>query len=888
MLKKLFSRKKPVVVTKPEKKPVEATPVLSLPEWVTRIDEAQGKSQASLMTQLIEQIQKKQFSAEEVVNEMSGLAKSMLAIQLDQNHDFIPSNQWREITLTGFTAKIRKTAAENIQEEGDLVSLVKEVRGKDKTVYRIVHDKLEQLHAQQKQHQDWVDKKTAVLDAMQRLAEAPLEPMYEAKLKGFVEQWSTLAVDDQADVAAFSKAQKAAGQKLLVVAEQEKAKLEKETSVKMADSNRQGLIDTLTHHLLERIESLDLGEDATLEDQHLITDIQHQWREIDQHAKANKEELRAFQRASTALEVGLPRLKSILEKYGDIDNIVSQLADSEQEQEVLLHDIDDWLHDVEFVLAIRVPDSVLKLKQALERFQKSLADHRQQEIDKIRVIRSQLRRCLSAVEEGSLRRASGLYHGIEDKLEGFDLTHHAGIRKQLEETTEALEKLRDWQSFAVLPKKEALIKRMSNLVEQSVDPESRANAIREMQDEWKLLSRGLQNRQQDMWETFHELAQKAYEPCKEFFSEQRNLREVNLDRRKEVVEQLNTYDAIVDWSQPDVKEIDQVLQVARNDWRRYSPVDRVANKPVQKKFDQIHQALFDKLRKEQDIYKQNKLTIIEQAKALLELEDLKDATEQAKKLQRDWKSAGNVARKDEQELWKSFRKVCDELFDRKEQQVTAFKAELETHKDKAGQLIQSIDALTKSSSILAEQSVFESLKAEYDQIGTLPKAHYQKLTKQYNEACQAFERARKTAKLNEADQDWQNLIEWVKTIRYSDVTAETAQDQWAQMNVPTAANSINTTTISGWLKDADELNHAAMHEKTIDLEILTGSESPLVDSGIRMNLQVQRLSEGIGATAQNSDVDAMVVEWLSIGAVEKDFYVQLETRMKAARANWMK
>jgi hypothetical protein len=888
MFKKLFSRKKPVAVTKQEKKPVEVAPILSLSEWVARINEAHGKSQANLMTQLIEQVNKEQFSVQETVDALSGLPKTMLAIQLDQNLDFVSSNEWREVALTGFTAKIRKTAAENIHEEDDLTSLVKEVRGKDKTVYRIVHDKLEQLHFQQKQHQEWVDKKNSVLDAIQRLAAAPLEPMYEAKLKGFVEQWNSLSVEDESDNSAFTKAHEAATEKLAVVAEQEEAQRAKETSVKMADSNRQALIDSLTHHLLNRIETLDFSEQATLEDQNLITDIQHQWREIDQHAKASKEEFRAFQRASTAFDVGLPRLKSILEKYGDIDSIVNQLADAEQEQEVLLHDIDDWLHDVEFVLAIRTPDPIVKLKQALERFQKSLAEHRQQEIDKVRVIRSQLRRCLSAVEDGSLRRASGLYHGIEDKLEGFDLTHHAGIRKQLEETTEALEKLRDWQSFAVLPKKEALIKRMSNLVEQSVDPETRANAIREMQDEWKLLSRGLQNRQQDLWETFHELAQKAYEPCKEFFSEQRNLREVNLDRRKEVVEQLNTYDGLVDWSNPDVKEIDQVLQVARNDWRRYSPVDRVANKPVQKQFDQIHQALFDKLRKEQDVYKQNKLAIIEQAKALLELEDLKEATEQAKKLQRDWKSAGNVARKDEQELWKAFRKVCDELFDRKEQQVTAFKAELETHKDKAVELIQSIETLTQSNSVLAEQSVFESLKAEYDQIGTLPKAHYQKLTKQYNNACQAFEHACKSAKLNEADQDWQNLIEWVKSVRYSDMTAETAQEQLSQMNVPIAASTIDKATISGWLKEADELNHAAMHEKTIDLEILTESESPLVDSGIRMNLQVQRLAEGIGSTAQNSDVDAMVVEWLAIGAVEKDFYEQLETRMKAARANWMK
>jgi len=491
-----------------------------------------------------------------------------------------------------------------------------------------------------------------------------------------------------------------------------------------------------------------------------------------------------------------------------------------------------------------------------------------------------------AVDDGHLRRASGLYHGVEEKLEGFDLEHHGGIRKQLAEATEKLEKLRDWQSYAVLPKKEALIKKMRHLTEHSLDPESRAQTIRDMQDEWKLLSRGLQDRQQDLWQTFHDLAQLAYEPCKEFFSEQRNLREVNLDRRKEIVEQLGKYQQLVDWNQPDIKEIDQLLQVARNDWRKYSPVDRSANKVVQDQFDAIHSTMINKLRKEQEAFKDNKRVIIEKAKTLLEVEDIKDATEQVKRLQREWKTAGIVARKDEQELWKEFRVVCDELFNRREQQVLTFKADLEINREKAELIISKIEGLIDSSDSQNLSSEFKVLKTEYESIGTLPKAHYQKLSKRFKEGCIAFEKASREAQRSAADQSWQDVIRWVRDARFGEGTADHATETWNGLNVPDACRPL-IKYLENWQNQPDELHQAALHEKTIDLEILTGTDSPAEDAGIRMNLQVQRLSDGIGSSTSSLQIEQLVFDWLATGPVDKVIYDGFERHLNLARDNWL-
>lgn len=891
MLRKLFTRKssKPVkapsaVAKNPVAEPVSAPQTLA--QWADLIESRTGKAKTQTIAGLVEQIRQGNFDVREACAELPGNISVMIAVELEQPTEGVSEAQWSELVTQGFSARIRKTAASHVHDADRVSELARKTKGKDKAVYRILHATQERQQSEQKAQRALEMKQSAVLEAIAKLAKAPVEPLYEVKLKGLTEQWQDLKVKDEQAGRQFEQARLEAQQKVDAVHEHELEEQSRAQSIDAADANRQALIDQLTARMQQRLSDMIMTDQIRSDDQHLLNEVQRQWRDIEKTSKASQEVARTFQKTCTAFEVGMARLQRLMAQFGDIEQITQQLADADKDNDQLLHDVDDWLHEVDGMLTGDLPPGVLQLKQALETYQQSLAEHRQHEIHRIRALRGQMRRCMQAVEEGSLRRASGLYHGVQEKLEGFDLSAHGGVRKQYEETTEALEKLRDWQSYAVLPKKEALIKRMSALVEQSVDPESRAQSIRDMQDEWKLLSRGLQDRQQDLWETFHELAQKAYEPCREYFAEQKHLRDINLERRRDIIAQLNQYAGLVDWDNPDIKEVDRILQVARNDWRHYSPVDRIANKPVQAEFDRLHQSLYERMRQEQKVYRENKEAIIEQARALLEYDDVREATEQAKALQHEWKSAGMVARKDEQQLWKAFRKVCDELFERRDQQVNAFKADLEANREHAEDVLSAMEQLTDASDILSQQPAFENLKTEYEQIGTLPKANFSALSGRYREACRAFDAGCRKARHAQADQHWEALIEWVRHARFDEQTTETLLAEWQELTVPEQARSLKTA-IAGWQRPADEAAESAMHEKTIDLEILTGVDSPTEDSDIRMNLQVQRLSEGIGSEVSQTQFHQAVVDWLAIGAVSENRYSEFATRMKAARKAWL-
>lgn len=400
-----------------------------------------------------------------------------------------------------------------------------------------------------------------------------------------------------------------------------------------------------------------------------------------------------------------------------------------------------------------------------------------------------------------------------------------------------------------------------------------------------MLSRGLQNQHQALWETFHDLAQQAYEPCKTFFEEQGKLRALNLHQRQALAEQLGQYEQLIESKGLDLKELDRVLTLARNDWRRFSPVDRAANKVVQAEFDAVFQRLRDLLQSEQQVFREAKLAIIEQAKALLEEPDSRQATEKAKQLQREWQQAGHLARRDEQALWKSFRAVCDELFARREAAAESFKADLNAHKEQADEILASMDAIVAEADPLAAKDRFDDLKSQYSALGTLPKADYKKLQDRFDRLNRDYQARCDDIKVRQQDQHWQALFDWNRLARFECDTADAAETQWQTLNKVPAPASHLLSSLSQW--QASGAEDDALRRKTVELEILARAETPEADKALRMELQVQRLTDGLGQQVNQEDIDQAVVAWLATPARDEAQFDALMARMKQARLVWM-
>lgn len=908
MFQFLFGRKKKSSSVNTPKKP-EATE--SPTATITQPKTAQ--QWAKSLTGLSQKAHNQQLNimAEAINNGELNLADAVTALPVDTglmlNIHFETSDikgteaQWLALSVSGFTANVRKYAAQRVVNAEHLTELAKLTKGKDKAVYRIIQKTIEAQAKATDAQNAIIEKQSNILCALQKLADAAVEPMYEAKLKGLQSQWQGIESSKHLNDEFAALAQ----QVQLKINETNETNQEQTSDPELTAQltndeehpsqvtdnaaqpiqSRQPLIDAFHQQaadLLTKANNTPNTVDKAEIDAALIQ-FQQAWEAENEQFDAPESEITTFNQLCSAFSDCMTQWVALTTEQGNAQTIGEVIESSNDLANPLTATLQGWLRQAAVVTSNKKPDWFASLETALNRYQQKSDDNRKKEKAAFNSLRSQLRRCQAAIDDGSLRRSSGLFLGAQTQADELDLSQQASLTKLFNETETALEKLRDWQSFAVQPKKEALIEKMRLLVDSPVNPEIRAEQVKEMQAQWKQLSRGLQNRHQDLWETFNALAQEAYEPCKPYFEEQRNLRDINLAKRKELVAQLNTYTTLINPESPDAPEVDKVLQLARNDWRKYTPVERHAGKAVQAEFDSLNKTLSKIVETHHQSVKTEKERIVAEAISLLDVEDLKKATEAAKALQQQWKQSGNIPRQQEQVLWRKFREACDTLFAKRDEQIGEFKADLEHNRVTAQETLNAITELLNADKPTEERSSFERLKTEFNNIGTLPKSHHAKYTAQFKQLCEQFDALCAQEKAHAQDAHWQALIQWVSKTRFEPETAKT----WDELNAPKEALSLKTAG-EAWSQPASSENEEQLRNATIALEISADIESPASDKAARMALQVNYLQGGIKPLKGKKEVHLAIVEWLAVGSVDQTIYSALERRMIKARQALLK
>ncbi|MEX1058005.1 MAG: DUF349 domain-containing protein, partial [Natronospirillum sp.] len=518
-------------------------------------------------------------------------------------------------------------------------------------------------------------------------------------------------------------------------------------------------------------------------------------------------------------------------------------------------------------------------------------------------LRSLLRRGHSALKEGHLRQARGIWRTVETRLAALGEEHHKGLADEAKLFHEAMEKLADWQDFAVLPKKEELIDHMRLLADRHMHPQDKADAVQALQNEWRTLSQGGGGKHQELWETFHRLAEAAYAPCKDYFAEQAELQAVNAVKRRELITQLHQYLDTNDWHDPDWAEVEKVLRLAARDWRHYSPVKPREHRATEKAYHAIVTQIREQLNQEYDRNKEVREQIIADAEALRNEESLRTATEKLKELQGAWKQAGRTHRKDDQRLWQDFRSVCDELFARRDEQNQAFKSELDQHLSQALRIIARIEAATASPDSQVQAEALKALpewQADFNACNPLPKARITETQQRFNRAVESLRGAKQQRYQQQQKQTWHALFERLKCLGEleaamhqgifdAEVKKQVAAAWEDGTSLPPLARAIDRrlkTTLEAFndgKRPPNTLAEIDFRRRVVLLEVLTESATPAEDRDLRMQVQVERLAESMGQQPNGDTVQRAVTDWLQCPvAMPEEDYLALHARVENA------
>jgi hypothetical protein len=531
---------------------------------------------------------------------------------------------------------------------------------------------------------------------------------------------------------------------------------------------------------------------------------------------------------------------------------------------------------------------------------KVFAEKREAEAIAFRQIGGLVRKAHTALSEGSTGRAAGLRRAIEEKLPSAPpLPPHLTTSIQL--LDKKLEELKDWKSFSVAPKRIELMEEMESLVGATLEPVALADRIKSLQEEWRTLSKGAGENVEADWQRFQEAAQKAYQPCREYFEAQSLVRQENLQRRAALLERLGAFEAGHNWEQPDWRTVIVALRESKQEWRTHSPVDRAAGKTQQQQFDALSGTLQGRLDAQYARNLKEKRLLVERAQRLVAAEDSRKALEDAKVLQQLWKEVGLTPRDEGQRLWEEFRVHCDAVFQKRQQEYAEHNAGLEANKSKAGAVcaeLEKIAALT-GSELLEGAGRIPDLRVAFEEAGELPRGDERSLRTRFERALERCDRAAARQEANNAERSWVDLLDAANRVRtYRAAFArdvdesergalkQAAEDyiagvaQWPKGGLDAVKNALAQAEAGDF-----EANETVLRTLCIRAEILTDLPTPAEDQTLRREYQVQRLIKGMGQgiSADEKQLDAMTIEWIGIGPTDDATYSALLERFKRCR-----
>ena len=105
-----------------------------------------------------------------------------------------------QIVVDSPSSRVRQLAATAIEDPAQLAELLKQVRHKDKTVYRIIQQKCDALTAVQRQAEDATREASALCASLERHATKPFDPIYAATLEVLTQRWQALATRPEAEI----------------------------------------------------------------------------------------------------------------------------------------------------------------------------------------------------------------------------------------------------------------------------------------------------------------------------------------------------------------------------------------------------------------------------------------------------------------------------------------------------------------------------------------------------------------------------------------------------------------------------------------------------------------------------------------------------------------
>ncbi|MEQ8358175.1 MAG: DUF349 domain-containing protein [Cytophagales bacterium] len=228
------------------------------------------------------------------------------------------------------------------------------------------------------------------------------------------------------------------------------------------------------------------------------------------------------------------------------------------------------------------------------------------------------------------------------------------------------------------------------------------------------------------------------EKKKKAHSDLNQLKEENLKRKEELLEELRQF---VDEEEDNVGI--KKLKEIESEWKNAEPIPNNYTRELWANFNALRDRFYDKRSiffelKDLDRKKNEKLKkeVIERAKELLTINPVNAAVAELKKLHEEYKHIGPVPQEIRAQLWEEFKNISDKVHERKQVVAAEFKKKLDDNLEKKKELITKLGTFIDYSSDKISEWNEKSreilnIQEEWKKIGPVPRELSKEISKSF-------------------------------------------------------------------------------------------------------------------------------------------------------------
>ncbi|AOT08967.1 DUF349 domain-containing protein [Pseudoalteromonas luteoviolacea] len=434
------------------------------------------------------------------------------------------------------------------------------------------------------------------------------------------------------------------------------------------------------------------------------------------------------------------------------------------------------------------------------------------------------------IEQGRFNIAFGVFNGLKESYDELTEGHKEQVSKQYEALQSQLAEFKDWQKYASAPKRTELLEQLDEkLAETDIDPKVRAAEVKMLRIRWNELGRIESEEEKQQAQLFDEKIELLFAPCRAYFAEQEEARKQVIVEREKLISQMKELEHFSVEEEGSWRKLESQFNRINKLWRGAGSLDSQTYQALNGQYREVYAQVNGRLKAHHQNNAEQKQGLVDEALAQVENENVAEACDVLKTLQKQWQGIGFAGSKSEHALWQSFRKHNDAVFAKREEMVAQQKRENAALEAQQRQELANFDNLVIEAKTQSELTQLQEQISHFDVLGGL-----NKIKKSLIEQVEV--------KLNE-------LFSTLNREKFSELVNAVENNQ----EIPACWQGKNVLGISA-------------AQLLLRLEILTNVESPEHEQQARMAEQVALLDEKL--QGESHKLDFYLVSYFAQAKIE--------------------